>query len=363
MRFLPVVLALAMTHLASAASARFYIGTYTGEDASRGIYTATLDTETGTISPPELAGEADNPSYLALAPDGRTLYAASESGESVVGAFSVGDAGQLTRLNDQPTGGTGACFVSVHPSGKWVFAADYGSGSIAAFPVNADGSLGERTGFAQFEGSGPNPKRQQAPHAHSIYPTPGDSVVACDLGTDQIRRFRLTAEGELIAEAPATVPPGSGPRHLALSPDGTLAVVANELGLSLSTFDVDPATGKFTPRATIPTHPAPDEKVTLAAVKFDPSGNFFSVSSRGDNELITYRRSPGGDVEEVGTVPARVDGPRDFAYDPSGRWLVAAGQNDDVLAVFAVDPLTGQLTPTDHGATISKPVCVIFAAD
>ncbi len=362
MRFLPVALFLTMTQLASADSTRFFIGTYTGEGASRGIYTATLDLDSGTISPPELAGEATNPSYLALSPDGQTLYAASESGESVIAAFTVGEDGQLTPLNDQPTGGQGACFVSVHPTGKWVFAANYGTGSVAAFPVGGDGSLGDRTGFAQFEGTGPNPKRQKSPHGHSIYPI-GDAVVACDLGTDHVWRFRLTAGGELVAEEPATVPPGSGPRHLAFSSDGDWAVVANELGLSISTFDVDPATGAFTPRETIPTHSAPTEKISLAAIKFAPSGGAFTVSSRGDNELITYRRAPDGDVQKIGTVPARVAGPRDFAYDPSGRWLIAAGQNDDTLAVFAVDPTSGKLTATESTAAISKPVCVVFAAE
>ncbi len=362
MRLASLALVLAMTHLATAESSRFFIGTYTGEEGSRGIYTATLDLDTGAISPPELAGEAENPSYLALSPDGGTLYAASESGESVVAAFTVGEDGQLTRLNEQPTGGKGACFVSVHPSGKWVFAADYGSGSIAAFPVNADGSLSDRSGFAQFEGSGPNVKRQKSPHAHSIYSI-GDIVVACDLGTDHIWRFRLTDDGELVAEDPATVPPGSGPRHLALSPDGTSAVVANEMGLSLSTFDVNPATGQFTPGATIPTHEAPDEKISLAAVKFHPTGKFLTVSSRGDHELITYRQKEDGALEIIESIPAGVTVPRDFAYDPSGRWLVAAGQNDNTLAVFAVDPSTGQLSPTDHTANVAKPVCVVFAAD
>ncbi len=362
MRLIPLALLLAVTQFATAETARFYIGTFTGEDASLGIYTAKLDLTTGAISPPELAVEVASPSYLAPSPDGRFLYAASESGGGAVVAFAVGEDGQLRRINDQPTGGKGTCFVSVHPDGKWVFTADYSSGSIAAFPIKADGALGERTGFARFEGTGPNPKRQKAPHAHSIYPI-GDSVVACDLGTDHVWRYRLTTDGELLAEDPASVPPGGGPRHLAFSPDRTWAVVANELGLSLSTFDVDSTTGAFTPRDTIPTHPAPDEKITLAAIKFAPVGDTFTVSSRGDDELLTYRRDPEGDVEKIGTVPAIVGFPRDFAYDPSGRWLVAAGQNGDDLATFAVDPSTGALTPTDHTATISKPVCVVFAAD
>ncbi len=363
MRFLPTAtLLILMTTIAQAAPERFFIGTYTEDEGSRGIYTGTLDSETGTLSPLELAAEAKNPGYLALAPDGQTLYAASEDETAIVVAFSVGEGGKLTRLNDQPTGGKGACFVSVQPSGGHVFVANYGSGSIAAFPVDADGALGERSGFAEFEGSGPNEKRQKGPHAHSIYPVGDDRVVACDLGTDHVWRFRLV-DGEFVPEPAATVKPGSGPRHLAMAADGSTAYVVGEMGLDVSTFAVDPATGEFTPRHTIPTHPQPVDGIKLAAIKLDPAGKFATVSSRGDDELIVYRLTGDAGLERVEAVPSVVEAPRDFSYDPSGRWLIAAGQDDDRLVVFEVDADSGKLTPTEESATLGKPVCVVFAGE
>ncbi len=345
---------------AQASPERFYLGTYTRESASDGIYTATFDSETGEIDGLELAAEANNPNYLALSPDGKTLYAVGESDGPAVMAFSVSDEGKLTALNSQPSGGGGACFVSVHPSGSPVFVANYGTGTLSAFPIEADGTLGEQLGSVQLEGSGPNAKRQKQPHAHSIYPM-GDFVVACDLGTDDVPVFRLE-DGELVpADGEfAKVPAGGGPRHLAFSRDGKTAYVANEMGLSVTIFDVDTANGKLTARETVPTHGEADSALTLAAIKTDPTGKWVTVSSRGDDVFVVFRVTESGGLEEIQRVSAAVEAPRDFSYDPSGKWLLSAGQNDHRVVVFSVDPENGKLTATDETVSVGKPVCVVF---
>jgi 6-phosphogluconolactonase len=159
-----------------------YFGTYTGAQ-SKGIYRSTLDGASGHLSTPELVAETKNPSFLALSPDGRYLYAALEAGGGAVGAWAIGADGKLTALNQQSSGGDGACHVWVDATGKNVLVANYGGGSIASFPVRADGSLGERSAFMQHTGSGPNARRQEKPHAHSVYTDPTNTFVyACDLG-------------------------------------------------------------------------------------------------------------------------------------------------------------------------------------
>jgi 6-phosphogluconolactonase len=360
MRSLIAAILVSMSFSAYSQSSRFFLGAYTDGSATQGIQTANFDPESGTISKVSLAAPAKNPSYLALSPDRQFLYAACEADGGSVAAFAVGDNGALTPLNEQSSGGGGACYVSVHPSGSPVLVANYGGGSISAFPVEADGSLGERSGFVQFEGSGPNPGRQKGPHAHSIYPI-GDHVVACDLGTDEVRRFRLV-DGAFVATEPAAakVPPGGGPRHLAFGPGGRQAYVANEMGLSVSIFDVDPETAEFTLRDTVPIHPDEQDGLSLAAIKTHPSGKWIAVSSRGEDRIIVFRITDDGGLEEVSRAEAGVKTPRDFSFDPSGRWLIAAGQDDDRLAVLAFDPETGALKATGETATTPKPVCVVF---
>ncbi len=360
MRLVGAILLFLMPVSLHSETSRLYIGAYTDGSETEGISTATFDSESGKLSEITLATSAKNPSYLAMSPDGQYLYAACEAGGGAVAAYAVGEGGLLTALNEQPSGGGGACYVSVHPSGSPVLVANYGGGSIAAFPVESDGSLGERSGFAQFGGSGPNPQRQKEPHAHSIYPI-GDYAVACDLGTDEVRRFKIEEDSLVAAEPPsANVPPRGGPRHLAVRHGGKQAYVANEMGLSVSIFDVDPDTAEFTLRETVPTHPGEKDGLKLAAIKLHPSGGWLAVSSRGDDVIIIFRVTEEGGLEEVSRTAAGVKTPRDFSFDPSGRWLITAGQDDDRLAVFSFDTETGELEASDEKATSPKPVCLVF---
>jgi len=359
-----------MTTLFSAYSheAAFYLGTSTTNSSSKGVYLGKLDADSGKLGAITLAAAANNPSFVTLSPDGKFLYAALEAECGAVGAFAVKGDGSLQPLNIQPSGGGGACHVSVDAQGRHVFVANYGGGNISCFPVKSDGSLGAATSSRQFSGSGPNPKRQTKSFAHSVYTSPDDRFVyACDLGSDTVWSFRFdTGTGTLTpTEPPAgTVPPGGGPRHLAFHPGGRFVFANNEMGLSVTVFSRDPVTGVLTPRQTIPTSTKSDgpvEGVTTSEIVCHPSGKWLYVSSRGDDIIAVYSWTEDGKLTLVENAPAGVQIPRGMAIDPTGKWIVAAGQKDNKITVLKIDPATGKLSPTGQTAETPAPLCVTFA--
>ncbi len=352
---------------ASAALLPFYLGTMTDHSTSQGIYLGLLETTTGKLGPLTLAVATKNPNFLALSPDGKFLYAAicTHNG-SAVEAYARQPDGTLKLLNERPAGGEDACFVSVDATGREVFVANYGGGNIAGFPTNPDGSLGARAALVAFTGSGPNPSRQKKPYAHSIYPDPANKFIyACDLGSDRVWNFKLDAAHATLTpnDPPAIkVPPGSGPRHLAFAPNGQFVYVANEMGLTVAVFARDAVTGHLTLLETVPTLPpgTPGEGVTVAEVCCHPSGKWLYVSNRGCDTLSVFSIAADGRLTLQQSVPSVVQFPRSFALDPSGQWLIAAGQKDNKIAVFKIDPATGQLSATDQSAQVGTPVCVLF---
>lgn len=362
-----LAVATAMTASALAADATFYLGTYTKSGKSKGIYVGKLDTATGKLGAVELAGEAKSPSFVALSPNQKFLYASIEDGGGAVGAFAVGADGKLTTLNTMPSGGAGACHVWVDATGKNVLTANYGGGSIAVFQTRADGSLAERTAFVQFEGSGPDARRQEKPHGHAIYTDAANKFVyACDLGTDNVWTFKFDADkGTLSPANPAAgkVPPGAGPRHLALHPNGKFAYVNNEMALSVTAFSRDTTTGALTVLHTLPTVPEGTERKGLSTAEIftHPTGKWLYVSNRGHDTIAVYAIGTDGKLAVVEYAPAQVKVPRGFGIDPTGRWLITAGQNDDRIAVLKIDPATGKLSATDQSAEVGSPVCVLFA--
>ncbi len=351
--------------------ARFYLGTYTDHSSSQGIYTGVLDTDTGKLGPLELAAPLKNPSFVALAPNGKYLYAVTETTGGSVAAFRVESAGHLTKLNDLPSG-SGGCHVSVDATGRNVFVANYGGGTLAAFQVNPDGSLAKRTALISFSGSGPNHSRQEKPHLHSTYLDAGNrQFYACDLGTDSIWRFILDpATGTLTpAEPPsAKVPSGSGPRHLAFSSDGRFAYVNGEMGMNVTTFSHDAKTGALVAIQTVPVMPADvsTDGMGSAEIFCHPNGKWLYVSNRdvaghGRDSITVYAIGADGKLTWLQNEPAGVKVPRGFNIDPTGHWLVVGGQSDNKITVFKISPVTGELSATDQTATVGTPVCVVFA--
>jgi 6-phosphogluconolactonase len=350
---------------AAAAVSTFYIGTYTDHLRSQGIYVGTLDTETGQLGALKLAVADKNPNFLALSPDHQFLFAAQDNN---VESFKVQPDGTLRLLNKQPSGAPDTCDVNVDRTGRAVFVASYGGGEVASFPVGKDGKIGPRASLVPFTGSGPDPKRQKKPFAHSIYADPTNTFVyACDLGTDSVWIFKLGPGATLTPATPpvAKVPPGSGPRHLAFSADGRYVYVVNEMGVSTSVFSRDATTGALTLIETDSNlWPGdPTQGITAAEICLHPSGKWLYVSNRGKDTISTFAVRTDGGLKLIQNVPSPVKFPRSFALDPTGRWIIAAGQNDNRIALIKIDPATGQLMLTDVSAMVGSPVCVLFVPD
>ena len=347
---------------------RLWFGTYTSAtNGSKGIYTSTLDTDTGKLAAPVVAGDAKSPSFLALSPNGKNLYAALEDGGGSVGAFSVAANGTLTAQGTESAGGGGTCHVWVDATGRSVLAANYGGGSVASFLTKADGSFEKRASFIQHTGSGPDKGRQEKPHAHSIYTNAANTLAyACDLGTDDVFIYKLdAATATLKPNTPASgrAPAGSGPRHFALHPGGKFAYTNNEMGLSVTAFSVNADDGGLKEMQTIPTLPegTNPKGVSTAEMFCRPDGKFLYVSNRTHDSITAYAIGSDGKltfVQNETTRPALV--PRGFGISPDGRWLVAAGQQSGKVVVFKIDAATGKLSPTGQTVDVPAAVCVVF---
>jgi len=364
------VLLLCLCPAAFAGSIRFYVGTYTNQ-LSQGIYTGWLDTDSGQVSSVELAAQAANPNFLALAPGGQTLYAVTADEGGSVTAFRVLTKGLLQRLNSLPSG-KGGCHVTVDATGRNVLVANYSAGSLTGFRSGLDGSLEKRAITLPFSGSGPDLKRQDKPHLHAAYFSRDNrQLYACDLGTDAIWQFHLEAANgvlEPMEPAAARVPPGSGPRHLAFSPDERFAFVNGEMGLNVTAFARDPVSGELKSRQTVSwvAPDAPTNGLTAAEIVCHPNGKWLYVSVRdvagqGRDEIAVFTVGLEGGLKCIQNFPAGVKVPRGFDIDPTGRWLIVGGQGDNKITVHQIDAVTGQLSATDQTATIGAPVCVIFA--
>jgi 6-phosphogluconolactonase len=352
---------------------RVYVGTYTSH-GSKGIYSLRLDLETGGLERNGEPAETVNPSFLALHPTRRFLYAVNELGESRhdtsggVSAFAIDPrTGALAVLNRQPSGGAAPCHVSLDAPGRNLLVANYWSGSLRVLPVQADGRLAPATATVQHEGRGPNPERQEGPHAHSINLDPaGRFAFAADLGLDQVLVYRFDpAKGTLTPHDPpvARLAGGSGPRHLAFHPDGRHVYLINELSSTITVFGYDAAAGMLAEQQTVSTLPAGFEGGnTTAEVAVRADGRFVYGSNRGHDSLAIFAvDATTGRLTPAGHQPTLGKTPRHFAIEPSGRYLLAANQDSDSVAVFRIDAATGGLEPVGRPVSVPSPVCVRYS--
>ena len=344
-----------------AAKARFvYVGTYTfpgtapggtHQSQAKGIYVFRMNPSDGGLTLLQIA-EIPNPSYLALDPTLNHLYSVNEMTAGAVSAYVVNQAnGMLTPLNTLvPTNGQDTTHLSVQPSGHYLFAASYTSGNFQVFPILADGSIGTMTDNFQSigNGTGPNPARQEGPHAHQILTDlDGNHVFGVDLGADKVNVWNLDSTGKLIANTVPLAPiaSGSGPRHMAFHPDRQHAYVLSELASSVTVFDYDPVRAAFIWQQTISTLP-PDFSGTntTAEIRVHPNGRFLYNTNRGHNSVTIFEIEPEtGELEVIGWESTRGEWPRGMNLDPSGSFLYAANQNTDNIAVFRIDPASGKL--------------------
>ena len=349
-----------------------YFGTYTGAK-SKGIYVSHFDPATGRLTDPGLAVATASPSFLALHPSRRFLYAAGETsilnGKRVgaVAAFSVNaKTGRLTLLDRQSSGGAGPCHVAVDQSGKCLLVANYGDGTIAALPIRADGGLAVPGTVIQHQGSSVNPERQAGPHAHFIIPDPADQfALACDLGLDQVLVYRFDpAKALLVPNDPpfAPVKPGSGPRHLAFHPSGRFVFLSSEMGSTLTAFAYDAKRGALKELQTVSTLPdAFTGNKSGAEVQVHPNGKFVYASNRGHDSIAVFGFDAGnGKLTYVENQATQGKTPRHFAIDPTGQWLLAENQDSDSIVVFRVDAKTGRLSAAGQTISVGAPVCAIF---
>jgi 6-phosphogluconolactonase len=351
-----------------------YFGTYTGPK-SQGIYVSRLDPATGELSVPELAAPVTSPSFVAIHPSRRFLYAVNEVGSfqgkrtGAVTAFAIEPAtGRLTMLNQQSSGGGGPCHLNVDQTGRNVLVANYGGGSCAVLPIGKDGRLGEATAFIQHRGSSVNKQRQDGPHAHGIYLDAANRFAFVpDLGLDQVLIYQFDPnKGSLAPNDPpfASVPPGSGPRHLAFHPTGRFAYVINEMLCTVSAFTYEPERGRLSLVQTVSTLPAGQAvlpRFSTAEIEVHPGGRFLYGSNRGHDTLAVFALDPQtGHLSLLQNEPTQGKTPRGFGIDPTGRWLVAANQDSDNVVVFQIDGDTGRLSSTGRSVAVGLPVCVRF---
>ena len=349
-----------------------FFGTYTG-GRSEGIYRGTFDPATGRVEHLALAAKAVNPSFLAVHPSRRYLYAVDEIADfggkksGAVTAFSL-DAKTvaLTRLNQESTVGAGPCHLVVDPAGRNVLVANYGGGSVCVLPIESDGRLRPATSFIQHEGSSANPQRQEAPHAHSINLDPaGHFAAVADLGLDQVRIDRFDAErGTLTPNDPAfaSLPPGAGPRHFAFHPRAPFAYVINELNSTVTAFGYDAQRGTLSSLQTASTVPTDFRGQNFPAdVQVHPSGRFLYGSNRGHDSIAVFGiDAQSGKLTPKGQQGEGIKVPRGFGIDPSGAWLLVGNQDSDSAVAFRIDEETGALKPSGQRVDVPKPVCVKF---
>lgn len=351
---------------------RVYVGTYTRGE-SKGIYSYVLDTAAGTLTPEGLAGETENPSFLAIHPSGEYLYACGEldkfKGEAsgALTAFRIDSAtGKLSKLNEVVAGGTATCHVNISRNGRYAVIANYGSGSCAAFAIGADGQLGERTAFHQHTGSSADPGRQKGPHAHSVnLDKQNKHVIVADLGLDQVKVYKFNAStGAMTPNEPAfaKVKPGSGPRHFSFHPSGKYAYVINEMACTVTAFQWDARKGTLTEVETVTTLPVPVQRgYSTAEVVAHPNGRFVYGSNRGHNTIAVFQVDPAsGKLKTVEHKSTQGEIPRNFAIDPTGQFLIAANQNTHTIVLFRINQSTGALEAVGSPVKAPSAVCVRF---
>jgi 6-phosphogluconolactonase len=353
-----------------------YVGTYTENGSeSKGIYVYRFDSATGRLTPIGLAAETTNPSFLAVHPNGRFVYAVNEvsnyKGEKsgAVSAFAIDRAtGKLALLNQVATKGGDPCYITVDQSGKYVLVANYAGGSVAVFPVLKDGRLGDTSAFVQHIGHGTNPQRQEGPHAHSIDMSPDNRfAIVDDLGLDQSLVYPFDgATGSLVPNQAkiARANPGAGSRHFAFHPNGKFGYVINEMQSTVSAFRYDPAAGELQPLQTISSLPKTFTGQNEAAeIQIGASGKFLYASNRGQDSIAVFAIDVNqGTLTPVEYISTKGASPRSFEIAPGGSLLFAANEKSDNIVLFRINAQTGRLTPTGSVLEIAQPVCVKFVA-
>jgi 6-phosphogluconolactonase len=350
-----------------------YIGTYT-RAASKGIYVARYAPDTGTVTPVGLAAQSVSPSFVAVHPNGKWIYAVNESrryngiaNSGSVSAFTMDSAtGSLAAINVVPSRGADPCHLVVDHTGRWLFVANYSGGNVGVFPILANGALSEASQLIQLEGAAKvDPLRQEAAHAHSVNVSADNKFLyVSDLGNDRIVVYNFeAATGTLTQRSTASLTPGSGPRHVAFSRDRNYLYSLGELTGTITVFRHNPTSAAMEEVQTISTLPRGySGPKSGAEIAVDPSGRFLYASNRSHDSIAIFTiDAEQGRLTSVGHVSTQGKTPRAFVIDPAGKHLIVVNQDSGNLSVFAIHPDTGALTPTAQPLEVFEPVSLVFA--
>jgi 6-phosphogluconolactonase len=342
-------------------------GTYTS-GKSEGIYVYRFNTGDGTVEAVSSI-KISNPSFIAVSPDEKYVYAVQENGDSkgtggAIAALSFDNkSGSLAFLNQQPSGGDHPCYTSTDKTGKWVATGNYTSGSFSIHPVMENGSLGTVISNIKHEGSGPNKVRQKTPHVHATFFSPDNRFLYVpDLGIDKVMIYAFdekTGKISTFKQPFAASKPGSGPRHICFNPTNTHAYVIEELSGTVAVYAYK--NGKFKDRQRISSMPTGDTGFAGSAdIHVSPDGKFLYASNRASSNTIAIFRinQKNGKLSLIGNQPTLGNTPRNFNVDPTGNFLLVANQNSDAIVIFKVDKETGLLSDTGNRIEVGKPVCL-----
>jgi 6-phosphogluconolactonase len=350
-----------------------FLGTYTGKD-SKGVYRCEFDSSTGKLGTPEVAAEVGSPSFLHIAPDGKSLYAVGEAeGKDGGGVYSWKLDPATGKLSDQvslTSKGAGPCHISTDAKNEFAVVSNYGGGSCTTFKLKPDGSLNSRTGFLQHEGPVFDAKRQGGPHGHcGFFDATGTYAFVCDLGLDKVMIHKLDrTTGEIAPGEPAFIklPDRSGPRHIHIAPSDDVAFVNGEIDMTVSVITMDVKGGKYEVVQTVSTLPKGEKVVpafSTAEVRIHPSGKFVYVSNRGYNTVAAFSFDKEKlKLTPVGQIKGDIKTPRNFNISPDGKWMLIASQDGGKVGVYAIDETTGLAKETDSSVKVGSPVCVKFVA-
>ena len=364
------MVATTMSHAAPNGYLVFISAFADGDDAAIRAYQ--LNSESGELKAIERTTGIAHPFYMVVSPDRKFLYAidapkfGGQEDESITAFSIVGESGKLKFLNRQSTRGTASCYLDIDSHGKCVVVANYTTGSVAALPVTADGSLGPAESFVQHHGSSIVPDRQGEPHAHCMTISPdGKYVFAADLGIDQIVNYALdpkTSKLEPNRRQPfARTHPGAGPRHLTFHPNGRHAYVINELANSVTLFDYASHTGILLEQQTVTTLPPSFAGVSHCAdIRLTPDGRFLYGTNRGHDSIAAYRVDDQGRLMLIDIFPSLGGGPQNLAITPDGRWLLCANMPGENIAVFRIDPQHGTLAAVGSPIQQPGPSCIVI---
>jgi 6-phosphogluconolactonase len=347
-----------------------YLGTYTHNRPSKGIYAVRLDHDTGALSSPELVAEATDPAWITHSPDKRFLFAIHGSPTQARGFKIESGTGRLAPVPPETSRGVTEnvnppSHLAVDASGRVLLAANYRDGFVASIPIGPDGTLGAAR-KVQHEGKGPHPTRQDKAHVHSVTVSSDNRfVMAADLGLDRIYSYALDSSAAALnpGNPPFVVTaPGAGPRHFKFGNNGRHGYVINELSNTITTFDYEAARGVLTPKQTVSTLPLDFKAENITAeVRVHPNGKFLYGSNRGHDSIAVYAIDPAsGELSRIEIVKSGGKTPRNFALSPDGKWLVCGHQDTPLLTVFHVDAFTGRLARNSHTAEVPACVCVLF---